>query len=78
MPPPTYEVVDETGPPHGKTFTLEVRVRGVTARADGASKKSAEQKAAQLALERLVRQDDSDFVENDGGRTNETEGSPAS
>ncbi len=78
MPPPAYVVVDETGPPHGKTFTMEVRVHSVTARADGASKKSAEQKAAQLALERLVRQDDSDFVENDGGRTNETEGSPAS
>ena len=57
---------------------MEVRVRAVTARAEGASKKSAEQKAAQLALERLVRQDDSDFAENDGGQTNETEGSPAS
>ena len=78
MPPPTYVVVEETGPPHRKTFTMEVRVRGVATRADGASKKSAEQKAAQLALERLVQQDDSDLVENDGGRTNETEGSAAS
>ncbi len=78
LPPPTYEVVEEAGPPHRKTFTMEVCVHGVATRAEGASKKSAEQKAAQLALERLPPPDDSGSAGIDGGQTNETEASPAS
>ena len=78
MPPPVYTVADETGPPHRKTFTMEVCVQGVATRAEGASKRSAEQKAAQLALERLLQQDHGDFGESAGvrtSRTNETEAS---
>jgi ribonuclease-3 len=81
MPAPTYEVVEETGPPHRKTFTMEVCVHGIATRAEGDSKKSAEQKAAQQALERLLRQDDqddNDAAGNDAAQTSETEGSPAS
>ena len=77
LPPPEYVVVDEAGPPHRKTFTMEVRAGGATTRAEGGSKKLAEQKAAQLALERLLQRDQSDSAANDGGRCDETEDSPA-
>ncbi len=56
LPPPRYSIVREQGPEHSKTFTVEVRVgRGVSSRAEGLSKKSAGQKAAQLALDQLHR-----------------------
>jgi ribonuclease-3 len=52
--PASYRVVEETGPEHRKTFTVEVVARGdLAARGRGGSKKSAEQQAAKLALERL-------------------------
>jgi ribonuclease III len=52
--PAEYRVVDEAGPEHQKTFTVEV-VAGdkAIARGRGASKKAAEQQAAQTLLERL-------------------------
>lgn len=51
---PTYRVVDEQGPDHAKTFVVVVSVGGrELARADGPSKKSAEQRAALCALERF-------------------------
>ena len=50
-PQPRYVVVEERGPEHRKTFTVEVRVgRGFAARADGPTKKTAEQEAARAAL----------------------------
>ncbi len=53
-PQPTYRVVQEKGPSHDKTFTVEVRV-GETAYEQGTagSKQEAEQQAARRTLERL-------------------------
>ena len=51
---PTYHVTEATGPDHSKTFTIEVRLDGVTlGRGSGRSKKAAETKAARSALEKL-------------------------
>lgn len=55
---PSYVLVNEEGPPHKKIFTVEVRVHRGTkrgraeyvARAQGATKKTAEQNAARDAL----------------------------
>ena len=47
-----YQLVDETGPDHDKTFTFEVSVNGeVYGRGSGKTKKEAEQMAARKALE---------------------------
>jgi ribonuclease-3 len=54
LPAPSYSVIEETGPPHKRTFTVELTVGDlVTAKAHGSTKKSAEQKAACIALQRL-------------------------
>jgi len=54
LPQPRYMIVDESGPDHAKTFTVEVRVgKDWTSRADGLSKKAAGQKAAQQVLQQL-------------------------
>jgi len=64
---PAYHVVQETGPDHRKVFTVELRLTGemsggngcsVThvSRAQGPTKKAAEQKVAQDALKFLQRQ----------------------
>jgi ribonuclease-3 len=51
---PVYRVVDERGPDHRKTFTVEVLVNGeVMGTGSGESKKSAEQKAARQALRKM-------------------------
>ncbi len=58
-PQPRYIVVREQGPEHRKLFTVEVHIGsgsgdpGFVCRAESNSKKSAEQKAAQQAFERL-------------------------
>jgi ribonuclease-3 len=57
-PQPTYSVVKEEGPEHKKIFTVEVRLHGEgeadhVSRAQGSTKKKAEQLAAQQALEHL-------------------------
>jgi len=54
--PAEYRVVEESGPEHQKTFTVEV-VAGdnLNARGRGGSKKAAEQEAARLILEKLGR-----------------------
>jgi ribonuclease-3 len=56
MPPAEYRVVEETGPEHQKTFTVEV-VAGDNriARGRGGSKKAAEQQAARNILEEFGR-----------------------
>ena len=54
LPQPRYLIVEERGPEHAKTFLVEVRVgRDWSSRAEGLSKKSASQKAAQRVLEQL-------------------------
>jgi ribonuclease III len=51
---PVYQVVDEIGPDHRKTFVVQVIVDGeVIAEASGTTKKEAQQSAARLALESL-------------------------
>jgi ribonuclease-3 len=54
LPTPRYFVVDEDGPEHSKTFTVEVRLgKEWVSQAQGHSKKSAGQKAAQQVLQQL-------------------------
>jgi len=54
LPSGEYRVVEETGPEHQKTFTVEfVAGEHWVARGQGGSKKAAEQEAAKIALERL-------------------------
>jgi ribonuclease-3 len=54
LPQPRYHTVREHGPEHAKTFTVEVRVgKEWVEQAEGASKKSAGQQAAQRLIERL-------------------------
>jgi len=55
LPPPRYVIVSEDGPEHSKTFTVEVRIgREWVSQAQGMSKKSAGQKAAQQILQQLT------------------------
>jgi ribonuclease III len=50
----TYEVVQEQGPPHDRTFTVIAKIGGAgVSEGVGRSKKDAEQEAAQSALETL-------------------------
>jgi ribonuclease-3 len=50
----TYDVIDEQGPPHDRTFAVRAVIDGNEAgRGVGRSKKDAEQEAAQAALEGL-------------------------
>jgi ribonuclease-3 len=54
LPAPRYVVVDEDGPEHSKTFTVEVRLgKDWVSQAQGLSKKSAGQKAAEQVLQQL-------------------------
>jgi ribonuclease-3 len=53
LPLPEYHVVAEVGPDHDKTFVVEVRVGGMSARGEGSSKKEAQQQAAKQALNAL-------------------------
>jgi len=57
LPQPRYAIVEERGPEHSKTFTVEVRVgKEWSGRGEGASKKIAAQKAAQEVYHRLREQ----------------------
>jgi ribonuclease-3 len=57
LPQPRYAIVEERGPEHSKTFTVEVRVgKEWSGRGEGASKKIAAQKAAQKVYQRLREQ----------------------
>ncbi|WP_420421326.1 ribonuclease III [Simkania sp.] len=52
--PPTYEVIDEKGPDHEKTFYIIVKLdEQVLGKGAGTSKKEAEQMCAQQAIEAL-------------------------
>jgi len=55
-PPAEYRVVEESGPEHQKTFTVEALAGdNLIARGRGGSKKAAEQEAARSILEKLGR-----------------------
>ena len=55
LPAPRYSIVAEAGPEHSKTFTVEVRVgKDWVSQAQGLSKKSASQNAAQQVLQQLI------------------------
>ena len=59
VPQPVYDLVKEEGPEHKKTFTVEVRLPApeigqFVGRAQGATKKRAEQEAARQVLEHLA------------------------
>ena len=50
-----YELIEESGPAHDKTFKMQVRVDGIIyGEGVGSSKKEAEQLAAKNALEKLA------------------------
>ena len=54
LPLPEYRLARESGPDHQKVFEVQVWVKGeAIGHAEGRSKKEAEQRAAQQALERL-------------------------
>jgi len=54
LPPPIYRIVDQAGPDHDKTFTVDVQAAGrVLGEAEGRSRKEAEQQAARAALDAL-------------------------
>lgn len=51
---PVYEMLAQDGPDHNKTFTMQVKIGDkIYAKADGPSKKMAQQEAARLTLEKL-------------------------
>lgn len=51
-----YELIEETGPSHDKTFTCQVKVDGIVLGVGvGSSKKNAEQEAAKIALSKQAK-----------------------
>ena len=54
---PLYQVVQESGPDHDKTFTIEMKVGDLQTQGKGKNKKTAEQEAARKGLELLDPQD---------------------
>lgn len=50
---PLYHVIEESGPDHDKTFRVEVKIGEIRKEGVGKSKKTAEQNAAQQALQVL-------------------------
>jgi dsRNA-specific ribonuclease len=53
---PRYQVVEESGPDHDKTFCVRMAVGDIEAQGIGKSKKTAEQEAARKGLEKLEEQ----------------------
>ncbi len=54
---PIYTLVEENGPEHAKSFMVSVSIKGSSyAQASGKSKKQAEENAARLALEKIIKQ----------------------
>ena len=55
---PEYEVIDEEGPDHNKTFIVAVKLKEDSlGSGQGSSKKEAEQEAAKVALDKLNKLD---------------------
>ena len=62
---PTYHLIASRGPDHAKIFEIEVRAADkILARADGPSKKEAEQNAARAALDILMSESSSSGVKS--------------
>jgi ribonuclease-3 len=55
QPPPDYQLIEEAGPAHQRSFKVECLVGGMRALGQGTSKKAAEQQAAQAMLDKLGR-----------------------
>lgn len=55
---PLYNILNESGPNHNKTFTVQLKVDRLQAEGVGKSKKMAEQDAARKALEILKKMTD--------------------
>lgn len=59
QPPPYYEVVSEEGPDHDKIFNVMVRAgKEINGYGSGTSKKEAEQRAAEMALDKIRERDE--------------------
>jgi len=55
LPPPCYRLLEESGPPHARLYRFQVLIGDdVAGEGEGRSKKTAQQAAAALALERLA------------------------
>jgi len=52
-PAPQYTVIETLGPPHHRTFHVELKWNGGSARGEGRTIKAAEAAAAQLALQQM-------------------------
>jgi ribonuclease-3 len=52
-PAPQYKVIETLGPPHHRTFHVELQWNGGTARGEGRTIKAAEAAAAQIALQQM-------------------------
>jgi ribonuclease III len=56
LPAPAYRIIEEAGPPHRRTFTVELLVGDLfRAAAEGSTKKAAEQEAARIALQHFQK-----------------------
>lgn len=54
---PAYTLVEENGPEHAKSFVVSVSINGTPyAQSSGKSKKQAEENAARLALEKIIKE----------------------
>jgi ribonuclease III len=53
-PAPQYKVIETLGPPHRRTFHVELQWNGGTARGEGRTIKAAEAAAAQIALQQMT------------------------
>ena len=52
----SYEEIDETGPDHSKTFTMGILINNkLITKAQGKSKKIAEQECAKVVYENIVK-----------------------
>lgn len=57
--PPDYEVIEERGPPHSRTFLVSVKIEDQEwGQGEGASKKQAEQAAAEDALRKIEKEEE--------------------
>jgi ribonuclease-3 len=64
--PPRYSVVAENGPPHARTFTVEVHIgKESVGQAVGRTKKIAAQRAARSLYERLLKEEETPFDDSE-------------
>jgi len=52
---PEYAMIDRTGPDHAPELTVEVSLAGQVAKAQGGSRRQAEQRAAQKMLDMMAK-----------------------